>query len=79
MKDEWLKITISSYSNELLKELYIELKKVGNMKKPYYANKSIKLKELFNMSNQKYWLDQYHEIKFELETEILYRISIDLF
>ncbi len=79
MNNNWLKIKISNFSNEQLKNLYRENYKVSNTKKPYYAKKTDLLKDLFNMSDHKYWLDQYHEIKFELETEMHYRILNNIF
>lgn len=69
---------IAAKSNEELRSLVKEIKKMSNMDKPATHKKSEAMKELFEVEkNLRYWCDKYHAIKSAIVSEVVYRIEKD--
>lgn len=72
-----------SYTNDELRSLLIELRKMSNADAPAKVSKSPLMKQLFDIEKGGdnyyiYWSDQYHMVKMAIECEILNRVEKNL-
>lgn len=70
-----------SLTNEQLRELAKEIRKIGNSDKPAYVKRSEVMAQMFEVEITpfNYWLDAYHNIDHAIMYEIMYRIREDKF
>jgi len=70
-----------SLTNEQLRELAKEIRKIGNADKPAYVKRSEVMAQMFEVEITpfNYWLDAYHNIDHAIMYEIMYRIREDKF
>lgn len=68
-------------TNDELRELAKEIKKIGNAEKPASVKMTSMMAELFaaEASPFIYWLDKYHNVDFAITYEVMYRVREDKF
>jgi hypothetical protein len=70
-----------SLTNEQLRELVKEIRKISNADKPAYVKRSEVMAQMFAVEHTpfNYWLDAYQNIDQAIMYEIMYRIREDKF
>ena len=71
---------VRKYSNEQLRELLKEIKKISNHDAPRYVAQSINMIQLFALEEADYntWLDTFRNVQNSIEREILFRVLNDV-
>ena len=71
---------VRKYSNEQLRSLLKEIKKISKHDAPRYVEQSVNMAQLFALEEADYntWLDTFRNVQNSIEREILFRVANDV-